>query len=90
MPIVSVPVLSKTTVSTSASRSSAVPSLISSPRRNSRPEAAVTTAGTASPSAQGQVMISTAAATFSATRASRVIQSQPRKLDSAMRCTTGA
>ena len=44
-PVVSVPVLSKTTVSISASRSSAVPSLSSTPARNSRPEAAVSTAG---------------------------------------------
>lgn len=42
----------------------AKPSLISMPRRNNRPEALVTTAGTASPSAHGQVMISTAAATL--------------------------
>jgi hypothetical protein len=62
----SVPVLSNTTVSASARRSSAVPSLISKPLRKSRPEAAVVTAGTARPSAQGQVMIRTAAAMFSA------------------------
>ena len=68
--MVSVPVLSNTTVSTSASRSSAVPYLIRSPLRNSRPEAAVVTAGTARPSAQGQVMISTATAMFSDSRAS--------------------
>ena len=66
------PVLSNTTVSISASRSSAVPLLISMPRLKSRPEAAVVTAGTASPSAQGQVMISTAAAILIASRASPV------------------
>jgi hypothetical protein len=55
-----------------ASRSSAVPSLISSPLRNSRPEAAVVTAGTARPSAQGQVMIRTAAAMLSEMRRSCV------------------
>ena len=53
MPSVSVPVLSKTTVSTSASRSSAVPCLMSSPLRNSLPLAAVTTAGTARPKRAG-------------------------------------
>jgi anthranilate phosphoribosyltransferase len=59
------------------------------PRRNSRPEAAVTTAGTASPSAQGQVMISTAAAILMARRRSRVARYQPRKLLKAKRCTNG-
>ena len=53
-----------------ASRSSAVPEVTRRPLRNSRPEAAVTTAGTARPSAQGQVMMSTAAETLIAVRTS--------------------
>ena len=59
---VSVPVLSKTTVSTSASRSMASPELRIRPARNSAPDATTCTAGIASASAQGQVMISTAIA----------------------------
>ncbi len=65
-PAVSVPVLSNTTVSTSASRSSAVGGLEQDARRNRRPVAATCTAGTASASAHGQVMMSTATAISSA------------------------
>ena len=70
VPMVRVPVLSNTTVSTSARRSSAVPCLINRPLRNSLPLAEVTTAGTASPRAQGQVMISVAAEMLMAKRTS--------------------
>ena len=59
LPSVSVPVLSKTTLSASARRSSALPSLTMMPRSNSRRAATTWTIGTASPSAQGQVMIRT-------------------------------
>ena len=62
LPSVSVPVLSNTTTSTCAKRSSASPDFTSTPRLNSRPVATTCTAGTARPSAQGQVMISTATA----------------------------
>ena len=61
-PAVSVPVLSNTTMSALANRSSAVADLSSVPCRSSRPLASTCTAGTASPSAQGQVMIRTAMA----------------------------
>ena len=64
-PFVSVPVLSKITVSTAASFSSAAPSLIMMPERNRRPLATTCTAGTARPSAQGQVMMRTATAVIS-------------------------
>ncbi len=63
-PSVSVPVLSKATASISASRSMADPSLTMMPALNSRPAATTCTTGTASPSAQGQVMMSTAIATI--------------------------
>ena len=83
------PVLSKTTTSASASRSSAVADLISSPRWNSRPEAAVVTAGTASASAQGQVMISVAAAMFTASRTSWVVTYHQAKAIAASTWTPG-
>ena len=61
------------------------------PSRNSRPAATTCTTGTASPSAQGQVMISTEIATKSAVRQSPpVAASQPAKVAAASRCTTGA
>ena len=66
VPCVSVPVLSKTTVSTSASRSSGSPPLISTPAAAPRPLATITAVGTASPIAHGQAMISTATAAVSA------------------------
>ena len=59
---VSVPVLSKITVSISARRSIASPELRITPARNSAPDATTCTAGIASASAHGQVMISTAIA----------------------------
>ena len=62
-PSVSVPVLSKTTVSMSANRSSAVGDFSSTPARNKRPVIAAVTAGMASAKAQGQVMINVAVAT---------------------------
>mmetsp|Transcript_18518 Transcript_18518/g.30304 ORF Transcript_18518/g.30304 Transcript_18518/m.30304 type:complete len:231 (+) Transcript_18518:2251-2943(+) len=89
-PSVRVPVLSKTTVSTAAKRSSAVAFLIKTPLRNSAPEAAVVTAGTARPKAQGQVMIRTAAAMFNATRISPAQINQPTKASAARIWTPGA
>ena len=60
--MVKVPVLSNTTMSALANRSRAVADLSSVPWRSSRPLASTCTAGTASPSAHGQVMIRTAMA----------------------------
>ena len=84
------PVLSKTTTSTSANRSSAVPFLISTPLRNNFPDAAVTTAGTAKPKVQGQVMIKTAAEILTAKRTSPpVFHSQKAKAEKLKICTKG-
>ncbi len=66
LPSVSVPVLSTTRVSTLAKRSSASAFLISTPAWAPRPVATMIDIGVASPSAQGQAMISTETA---ATRA---------------------
>ena len=87
---VSVPVLSKTTVSTSASRSMASPALRMTPARNSAPDATTCTAGMASASAQGQVMMSTAIAVTSASCKDAPAMSQPTAVSAAVRCTTGA
>ena len=61
-PVVSVPVLSKTTQSISARRSSPSGALTMTPLLNNRLIAATCPAGTASANAQGHVMISTAIA----------------------------
>ena len=86
---VSVPVLSKTIVSTSASRSRPSPELSITPWRNIALAATTCTAGTARPSAQGQVMISTVMAITSAGCHDRPSSSQPMKVVSAVRWTTG-
>jgi hypothetical protein len=65
-PSVSVPVLSTTSVLTRSSVSSASASRTSTPARAPRPTATITDIGVASPSAQGQAMISTATAFTSA------------------------
>ena len=65
-PSVSVPVLSKTTVSAAANRSRAVADFSRMPCRISRALASTWTTGTARPRAQGQVMIRTATAIISA------------------------
>ena len=62
LPSVSVPVLSRTTVSIWASRSRASPLLKRMPSCAPRPIATVSAAGTASPIAQGQAMTSTVTA----------------------------
>src|SRR5271166_1941224 len=88
---VSVPVLSNTTVSTSASRSSAVGDFSNTPARNSRPVAITCTTGTANANAQGQVMISTAHAVSNASLAGTpAAKYHHRKVDSAVTCTAGA
>ena len=58
----SVPVLSRTTVSTAASRSSGSPPLIRTPAAAPRPVATMTAVGTARPIAHGHAMIRTATA----------------------------
>ena len=65
-PTVSVPVLSNTTVSMVASRSSGSPPLINRPAAAPRPVATITAVGTARPIAHGHAMISTATAGSSA------------------------
>ena len=90
LPSVRTPVLSRTTVSISARRSIAEPSFTMMPFSNRRRAATTWTIGTARPSAQGQVMMSTAIAIVIAWCASPVAIIQPRKLSSAVRWTTGA
>ena len=65
-PCVSVPVLSKTTVSTRCARSSASTSRIRMPARAPAPVPATSAVGVARPSAQGQAMTSTETAATSA------------------------
>ena len=66
LPSVSVPVLSTTRVSTAASRSSAAALRTSTPACAPRPVATMIEIGVASPSAQGQAMMSTLTAATSA------------------------
>ena len=87
---VSVPVLSKITVSASASRSMASPALRMTPRLNNAPEATTCTAGIASANAQGQVMISTAMAVTTASCSEAPASHQPTKVSAAVACTIGA
>ena len=66
LPSVSVPVLSKATVSTECATSSASASLIRMPCRAATPVPAMIAVGVASPSAQGQAITSTATALMTA------------------------
>ena len=84
------PVLSNTTVSICAKRSSASAALSNTPPRNKAPLATTCTAGTASASAQGQVTISTEMAVTSASWIDAPRHSQNSAVASAARCTTGA
>ena len=59
------------------------------PRSNRRRAAITWTIGTARPSAQGQVMMSTEIATVTDWCQSRVARNQPAKESAAMVCTTG-
>ena len=68
LPSVSVPVLSTTRVSTFSMRSSASAFLISTPACAPRPTPTMIDIGVASPSAQGQAMMSTETAATSADR----------------------
>ena len=85
--MVSVPVLSTISVSTDAMRSSASASLISTPACAPRPAAVVIEIGVASPSAQGQAMISTdtaeAMAKTSAGSGPKIIQTTKAKIATA-------
>ena len=60
------------------------------PARNSAPEATTCTAGIASASAHGQVMISTAIAVMIASCTDAPATSQPIAVSAAVACTTGA
>ena len=88
--IVSVPVLSKTTVSTSAKRSMASPELRMIPILKSVAEATTWTVGIASASAQGHVMISTAITVTTASWMVAPASSHPSAVSAAVTCTTGA
>src|SRR6056300_64280 len=68
----------------------AVALLINNPFWNKRPDTAVVTAGTAKPSAQGQVMINTAAAMFRDIRKSCEYRYHQTKLSADRICTPGA
>ena len=75
-PVVTVPVLSSTTVSTAREDSSAWYPLMKMPSCAPRPQATTSAAGVASPSAHGQAMISTASAALNA-RSAGLPASQP-------------
>ena len=68
----------------------ASPALRITPARNSAPEATTCTAGIASASAQGQVMISTAMAVMIASCTDAPAMSQPMAVSAAVTCTMGA
>ncbi len=75
-PVVTVPVLSSTTVSTRRVDSSTSGPLISSPSWAPRPVPTISAVGVASPSAHGQAMISTATAAVNANVALSPVPSQ--------------
>jgi hypothetical protein len=87
---VRVPVLSKTTVSTFARRSSASPELRKTPARKRAPEATTCTTGIASARAQGQVMMSTAIAVRSASCTDEPVAIHVTAVTAAAVWTTGA
>ena len=88
-PMVSVPVLSKATVSARCASSSACASLIKMPSLAATPVPAMMAAGVARPSAQGQAITSTATARISATSSGWPMASQPSSVASAINNTTG-
>jgi len=83
-PMVSVPVLSKTTASIFPALSRAAPLLIRIPERAPRPIPTMTAIGVASPSAQGQAMTSTASVKARASAKSAPASSQPTRVALAM------
>ena len=88
-PTVSVPVLSKATVSTLCASSSACTSLIRMPCLAATPVPAMMAVGVASPSAQGQAITITATAWISAASSPAPMASQPARVTSATTSTTG-
>ena len=91
LPSVSVPVLSMSNVSTASNPCSASALLTSTPACAPRPVPTMIDIGVASPSAQGQAMISTAMALSSAwpTRGSGPTRLQVMKVTTAIRMTSG-
>ena len=79
-PVVTVPVLSRTTTSTARDDSSAWYSLTNIPLPAPRPDAATSAAGVARPSAHGHAMISTASPALNACSAGDPASSQPARV----------
>ena len=88
-PVVTVPVLSSTTVSTRRVDSRTSGPLISSPSWAPRPVPTISAVGVARPSAHGQAMISTATAAVNANDALSPAPSQKPSVASASAITTG-
>ena len=88
-PSVSVPVLSKATVSTRCAISSASASLMRMPCRAATPVPAMMAAGVARPSAQGQAITSTATACSRASSTAAPCHSQPASVTAAITSTAG-
>ena len=88
-PVVTVPVLSSTTVSTRRVDSSTCGPLIRMPSWAPRPVPTSSAVGVASPSAQGQAMISTATAAVNAAAAPAPAASQNTSVATARAITTG-
>ncbi len=88
-PVVTVPVLSSTTVSTRRVDSSTSGPLIRMPSCAPRPVPTISAVGVARPRAQGQAMIRTATAAVKAAVGSSVISSQVTQVPSARTSTTG-
>ena len=88
-PVVTVPVLSSTTVSTSRVDSSTSGPLISRPSCAPRPVPTIRAVGVARPSAHGQAMIRTATAAVNADAALPPVASQTPRVASEMAITTG-
>ena len=88
-PVVRVPVLSKTTVSTVRMASRARYPLRKMPNCAPRPEATIMAVGVASPSAHGQAMTSTASAAENALSAPAPAISQPPAVSAAITNTAG-
>ena len=88
-PVVTVPVLSSTIVSTTRVDSSTSGPLIRMPSCAPRPVPTSSAVGVASPSAHGQAMISTATAAVNAVAAAAPVSSQTPSVASAMTMTKG-
>ncbi len=88
-PVVSVPVLSRTTVVIAREDSSASASRITMPSWAARPVPTSSAVGVASPSAQGQAITSTDTAAVMAASVPWPVSSQPAKVAAAITRTTG-